>query len=680
MYAVKSFQKDAVDSNTLPLQMPAAHPRIVPNRRQIDNKFPVLGFTIDSDGLPFYEVLLTSDRSLFDPANAGRRTPATFYTSRQDGGLSRATSSPCVYLVPQAVLRSFALAQPRPTALYYALAASESADGSNPVFALPVAQLPTDAPSVGLALAFSGRTLSSVLSIPVERLTRVADIGADEAAGPSADEDAAEGEDGYSVGNRTSAAAASLSGAWQPKPLHMSPSAPLPRPAAGYSGGYHMPPSPSPQRTAGEFAYNDGYDQLSDGGWTQPADRWGYSTRPTPPASFAQDIAYDDGYGIASSPNGSAGGAATWSVAQASTYRAGDTMPNMLQDSRDLYDDDPYGEPNGHAEDMSSTYDDEAAEWSGLSMPAAYALDGSDTGEAPVVEAQPLTISAKLDILDHVAHFESSSDGYAAINADGEFLGRFGQNHPAYNRYHIGLSYGRYQFTQDSGSLGHLLNRMRNRDVDGFNRIFGSSADTLIRLTNAPGPESANTADGRSARCQPLDGADLWEEPWLARFRQAAAVDAFQAAQNETAAAEYIEPMLQFAGWLGLNTDRALAIAIDRAVQMGTGGARHWIIGAVGPIRTSAIRQQALAALGYADLRSFQQATSGLPADGQWGSMSHAALTAALRAAGARSPVQIPGRDEMLDMLVRAAQGQPWAHRVSELRSSTTFQDRVYQF
>src|SRR5438067_1424001 len=81
-------------------------PRIIPNRRQIDNRFPVLGFTVYTGSLSYFEVLLSTDRSLFDPANAGRRSASNFYASRQDSGLIHITGGNAIYLVPPAVLRS----------------------------------------------------------------------------------------------------------------------------------------------------------------------------------------------------------------------------------------------------------------------------------------------------------------------------------------------------------------------------------------------------------------------------------------------------------------------------------------------------------------------------------------------------------------------------------------------
>src|SRR5689334_16275210 len=219
---------------------------------------------------------------------------------------------------------------------------------------------------------------------------------------------------------------------------------------------------------------------------------------------------------------------------------------------------------------------------------------------------------------------------------------------------------------------------MRQRDAAEFRRIFGASSDELVRVTTAAGPVSSASPGGRSARVQPVEGADLWRDPWLARFRQAAAHVPFQAAQNELAATLYVDPMLPFAAWLELSTDRGLAIVVDRAIQMGVGGARRWISEAVGPVQTPAQRQQALAALGHADLAAFQGATAGLGHDGQWVPETHAAMVAALRRIGSRSPVPIPTRDQMMDALVRRAAGTPWERRVSQLRGSTAFTDVVY--
>src|SRR2546428_6179344 len=88
------------------------HVSIVPNRQRLTDFFPSLSFTIQTGGLPYYDLLLTTDPSLFDPVNAGRRTPSSFYASHQDGGLSPATDGHASHLVPSAVIRGFAAAVP----------------------------------------------------------------------------------------------------------------------------------------------------------------------------------------------------------------------------------------------------------------------------------------------------------------------------------------------------------------------------------------------------------------------------------------------------------------------------------------------------------------------------------------------------------------------------------------
>ena len=211
---------------------------------------------------------------------------------------------------------------------------------------------------------------------------------------------------------------------------------------------------------------------------------------------------------------------------------------------------------------------------------------------------------------------------------------------------------------------------MRDRDAATFAQTFGPDADRLIDVTTATGPASSAVPDGRSARVQPVAGADLWVEPWVSRFRAAGAIEAFKAAQRELAARAYLDPMLRFAGWMGLDTERALTIAVDRAIQMGVHGACRWISEAVGPLSAPATRQQALAALGYPDLRSFQASVAGLDADGEWGPNTHAAMVGALRALGSASPVPIPTTDQMVETLARRAASESWHARVDTLRSA----------
>src|SRR3954449_9449323 len=95
-----SLDAAAAQPTAAPPPQAGPPPVIVASRRRLDNRFPVLGFTIRTFGRPYFEVLLATDSSLFDPANASKRTTANFYASRQDGGLGHAVAEDTAYIVP----------------------------------------------------------------------------------------------------------------------------------------------------------------------------------------------------------------------------------------------------------------------------------------------------------------------------------------------------------------------------------------------------------------------------------------------------------------------------------------------------------------------------------------------------------------------------------------------------
>lgn len=585
-------------------------PRIAANRRQLDDRFPTLGFLIDTGGRQFFEVLLATDAALFDPANAARRAAANFYSSRQVGGLSPASVADHPYLVPTAVLRTFANAAPRARAIYYTLIAYTDANGGDPAFALDPALLPSSAPSVGLAADFTGKTLATVLAVSVDKL-RPYGGAASAAPIPTAKEDAAEGEDGYGI----------------VPPVAQHTAAPMP------GGGSPQVASPAPPASPSLGFAQEGDFELA------------VLANPPVQPEFRRDAARVPDPLLP----GQSRSRSTLGIAQGEDYPADGQEPDYLQDDED-----------------TESYVAQSLNTPALERhPGGYqSLD--DTRTATAVTA-PLTVEGKMRIIDHIAPFESNGD-YGAVNPDGEFEGSFGKDHPAYQRYHVGLSYGLIQFTQDSGKLGELLAAMRQRDPAAFAQVFGPDGAELVRVTSAAGPPSSQSIGGRSARVQPVAGADLWREPWLGRFRAAAHNENFKAAQREVAARGYLDPMLEFAGRLGLDSERALTIAVDRAVQMGPGGAKRWIISAVGPVASDAMRQQALAALGYSDVRSFQAATGGLAADGEFGPETHAAVVAGLRRLGAGSPIPIPTMEQMVEAMVRRAASEPWHARVEALQ------------
>lgn len=691
--------------------------QIIPNRRQIDNKFPVLGFTVKTGGLPYFEVIVTTDRQLFAPEKSAERNAANFFSSRQAAGQLQSTSSnDSVYIVPASVLNSFAQSNPKPSAVYYTLIAYQDPSGGGASFACSIETLVNSAPSVEVAPSFTGQTLSKVLGISTDSLRRVESyVGSASASATSypfsdnqfsrahaAETDEGEGEDGYSLMNSASGAMAFEDGEEETDYSQDGYESHEREAAQSYDHDYssngHRAMSSDEENTGDD--YEDGFE-----------DELGY-VRETP--ARMQESIFPEG---ASEPNALYdeeseyyGDESSLSYGDEDDYAA-QSLSAGGDDSRYEYAGSPSGlshngfnyKNNGHSaqsysddynfsagqefdseEDYGEDYGEPYAGETAYAERGRASARAADTGEDGTSIAAERRIRARKKVVEAIAKFESggSKNPYKAINADTEFSSL--KWHDAYQKYHIGLSYGIVQFTQDGGALGKLLKLMRERDKDAFVRILGGGdanlAQQLINVTTASGASSSQAQGGRSARVQPVGGADLWVEPWKARFEAAGDHVPFQSAQNELANSEYLEPILQFCQWLGLDTDRAVAMVYDRAVQMGVAGAKKWIAGAVGPVSTSALQLQALKALGKKDIKEFQQGVDGLEADGKWGPTTHAAMVSALRAPGASSPIPIPTREQMMDAMVRNAAGKFWEHRVKGLRSSGAFSDEVFPF
>lgn len=144
--------------------------RVTPSRRTLDSRFPTLCFFVETGRLPLFEVLLTTDRGLFDTARAGERMSSIFYSSREDAGLLPTDEGRGAYHVPPAVLNSFAQHNPDATALYYTAIAYATAEGAGARFAQPPETLSQTAPSIMLVKGFAGQSLSRVLGVAAHRL------------------------------------------------------------------------------------------------------------------------------------------------------------------------------------------------------------------------------------------------------------------------------------------------------------------------------------------------------------------------------------------------------------------------------------------------------------------------------------------------------------------------------
>jgi hypothetical protein len=146
------------------------------NRKRLDRGAPNLAFTI-STRKAFVEVILATDRALFDPQNAPRRTPHEFFASRAFG-LTPVHGADATYIVPTAVLRAFIEAQPRPREIFFTAIGYDDDQGHGPALAMPLAQLLFAAPSVPLAADYTVQGLARSFGMALERLVRHSEASA----------------------------------------------------------------------------------------------------------------------------------------------------------------------------------------------------------------------------------------------------------------------------------------------------------------------------------------------------------------------------------------------------------------------------------------------------------------------------------------------------------------------
>ena len=639
---------------------------ITPCQRKITDRFPVASFVVNLPANRLFEIVCTTDPALLRPEYRGRRNAGNFFTSRSSG-LLRAPAGHATYLVPTDQLKKFAGKQ----RLYYALASYESPRGED--VKLSVAPN-TNVPHVSLSGDFTGKTLdrNRIRSAsrdgkygggPAPVLTWGGDAFVEKR---TATAEAAGGEydDGFSPDLWTETTTTTTTtttrtpqheeerhrdrdderdrepdivydeaglGEAYGRPVRAAPSvitsAPRPTPIsepepAGYedaaalraAGGTYGRVAPSPV-VAGGTGEPPGLEHLV-GAAATPA--------------YGQRQAQGEPPGLehvgGSSRFGAAAAAAPEPVG-AEDARAAASAPLA-----------------GSATDVPGT---------GVASQWADDDDETDLVAAPGASGDPLTIRRKFEILLPVAANESGERRYSAVLGDVD-------GH--------GLHWGIVLFTQKSGALGRVLTACERRDSVQFRQAFGAGeADRLLQVTTAATPQQ---------RLAPVASAPLWAPDWMEKFRSAGTIQAFQAAQNEVAIEQFFDRNLGFAAALGLTTDRALAMVFDRTIHMGVAGARRWILQAVSPITDDAKRTAALGALGQADVAAFQRANN-LEATGAFGTQTHAALLAALRALGAKAPFPMPAPADMLDKLVTAAAGQPFETRVRGLRMSTSYNDAV---
>jgi len=132
--------------------------QIRPNRPEVSDRFPMLGFTIKTDGgNKRYEVAIASEASLFRPDAKPRRARANFYSSRAVGLQAIATGE-AVYVLPPDVLARF-VGQEK---LYYALVTYVGSNGAKP----EITALPTEASAYVNLRGLTGRSLQRIRVLP----------------------------------------------------------------------------------------------------------------------------------------------------------------------------------------------------------------------------------------------------------------------------------------------------------------------------------------------------------------------------------------------------------------------------------------------------------------------------------------------------------------------------------
>ena len=160
---------------------------------------------------------------------------------------------------------------------------------------------------------------------------------------------------------------------------------------------------------------------------------------------------------------------------------------------------------------------------------------------------------------------------------------------------------------------------MQAADPAAFAATFGPAEDfpeadpqALLAVTNtlpaAPGGVGADLP-----QLQPVSGKLVWSKEWITRFKAAAKVPAFQAVQFKTTAQVYLLPILPLAKQLRLNSEKGLAMMVERVIHMGQDRALTAILQAISPLKTDAMRTAALAHVAPGQTIAEFQRAHGLP-------------------------------------------------------------------
>ncbi len=131
---------------------------IRPNRLEVSDRFPILGFTVQTGASPkWFEIAIASDLKLFHAEAKAQRTHANFYSTRAAGPLA-AERGEAVYLVPPEVLKRFA----GQSKVYFGLATFADPSRSN----TDSVRMPSEgSPYINIA-ALTGRASRRMMAVP----------------------------------------------------------------------------------------------------------------------------------------------------------------------------------------------------------------------------------------------------------------------------------------------------------------------------------------------------------------------------------------------------------------------------------------------------------------------------------------------------------------------------------
>jgi hypothetical protein len=131
--------------------------QIRPNRLEVSDRFPMLGFTVRTDGAARrFEIAIGTSPDLFGPEGKNHRSRSNFYSTRAAGPLPIERGE-AVYVLPPEILARF-VGQQR---LYFGLATAENGAGKIEVVTMPTAGSPYI--SIG---GLTGRSLQRVRLLP----------------------------------------------------------------------------------------------------------------------------------------------------------------------------------------------------------------------------------------------------------------------------------------------------------------------------------------------------------------------------------------------------------------------------------------------------------------------------------------------------------------------------------